>query len=213
MADSKRLAWIILTIVIVVDQALKIYVKTHFEHGEEQSILGLSWAFIRFEENEGMAFNWQLGGHYGKLLLTGLRILAMFLLVYFLRSALKDRARKVVIIGFSLVLAGAIGNIIDSIFYGQLFSKSSIYGGIAEFLPPSGGYAPLFYGAVVDMFYFPIWVGVYPDWFPIVGGTTFHFFRPIFNIADVAIFLGVVLLIREFLFGKPNRKTQLYEEE
>ncbi|MEO0626936.1 MAG: lipoprotein signal peptidase [Bacteroidota bacterium] len=202
MMSSNRLAWLITASVIIFDQALKFYVKTHFEHGEEYSILGLSWAFLRFEENSGMAFNWQFGGEGGKLLLTGLRIVAMFLLVYFLRQAIRDHAKRLVIVGFSLVLAGAIGNIVDSVFYGQLFSASSIDGGVAQFLPAEGGYAPLFYGAVVDMFYFPVWIGEYPDWFPFVGGQVFHFFRPIFNVADIAIFLGVLLLIREFLFGK-----------
>ncbi|MEM6396098.1 MAG: lipoprotein signal peptidase [Bacteroidota bacterium] len=216
MISSGRLAWVIILLVIVADQGLKFYIKTNFVHGEEQAILGLSWAFLRFEENNGMAFNWQFGGQYGKLILTFLRISAMIILAYFLRQALIENVRRATIIGFSLVLAGAGGNIIDSVFYGVLFSESLVDGSVAQFWPTDGGYAPLLFGAVVDMFYLPIWIGEYPDWFPFLGGKVFHFFRPVFNIADMAIFSGVILLIKEFLFGKQisgQPEYQTLEEE
>lgn len=209
MGSSGRLAWFVILMVIIADQLLKVYIKTSFVHGEEHAIMGLSWAFLRFEENEGMAFNWRIGGQYGKLILTCLRISAMLVLAYFLKQALADKANRLTILGFSLVLAGAIGNIIDSVFYGVLFSESIVDGDVAQFWPPEGGYAPLLLGSVVDMFYFPVWVGEYPEWVPFLGGKVYHFFRPVFNIADVAIFSGVVLLIKEFLFRKPEELTEI----
>lgn len=207
MRNTRLVSWIIV-LVVVADQVLKIWVKTHMAYGEEIPILGSTHAILRFEENEGMAFNIQFAGKYGKLILSLFRIMAMMLLTYYLRLLLREKARRGLIVGIGLVLAGAIGNIIDSAFYGMIFSISSPHGGVAELFPAEGGYAPFLYGSVVDMFYFPIYVGTYPDWFPLVGGQVFHFFRPIFNLADVAISIGVLLLLYHFMRGQ-KAKTEL----
>ncbi len=151
------------------------------------------WAIIHFIENPGMAFGMELGGDYGKLILTLFRIVVVGGIIYWLRGLIKEKAPNIAIVSVSLILAGAIGNIIDSIFYGVLFSSS--YGQIATFLPAEGGYAGWFHGQVVDMFYFPLFKGYLPEWLPIWGGDYFIFFRPIFNVADTSISVGVLLLL------------------
>lgn len=195
--------------VLLADQALKIWVKTHMAYGEEIQLLGWDRALIHFVENNGMAFGISLGGAYGKLFLTVFRIAAVGFLAYYLRRLLQTKASRALLLGFALVLAGAVGNIIDSVFYGVLFSESSFHGGPAELFPADGGYAPLLYGRVVDMFYFPLAYGVYPEWVPFFGGDSYLFFRPVFNIADVAITVGVVLLLFSYLRGgrKPDESA------
>lgn len=204
----KHLITFTLLIVLVLDQGLKIWVKTHMEYGEEFQIFGWDRALVHFVENNGMAFGLSLGGTYGKLLLTLFRITAVGLLFVYLGRLVRERAERSLLLGFSLILAGAIGNIIDSIFYGQLFSASSFHGGVAEFLPAGGGYAPLLYGRVVDMLYFPLFYGTYPEWLPLLGGRAYLFFRPVFNVADVAIFFGVVVLLF-FYFTSVLKRKQL----
>ena len=152
------------------------------------------WARIHFIENPGMAFGIEIWGENGKLILSLFRIVAVGLLIYFIRTLLKSKASLGLLISFSLILAGAIGNILDSAFYGLIFS-ASYHGSIAQFLPEGGGYAGFLHGKVVDMFYFPMYDGFFPDWMPFVGGEDFLFFRPIFNVADVAISVGVISIL------------------
>lgn len=186
----KRPIWIIL-ITLLLDQALKVWVKTHMFLGQEYQIL--DWFYIHFTENNGMAFGMEFGGDWGKLTLSLFRVVFVGFIFSFLRNLVKKNADKVLITSLSLVLAGAIGNILDGAFYGVLFSDS--YHQIATFLPEDGGYAPLFFGKVVDMFYFPMFKGYLPDWIPFWGGEYFVFFRPVFNIADAAISVGVAIMI------------------
>lgn len=184
-------AAIIVFLVLLADQILKIWVKTNMVLGQEYRFA--DWAIIHFTENPGMAFGMELGGSYGKLILTLFRIVVVAGIIYWLRILIKEKTETIGIVAVSLILAGAIGNIIDSIFYGVIFSES--YGQVATFLPPGGGYAGWFHGRVVDMFYFPLFRGYLPEWVPFWGGDYFIFFRPIFNIADTAISVGVGLLL------------------
>lgn len=186
--------------VLIIDQASKIWVKTNMSIGDEIFILGLDWAVIHFVENNGMAFGLSFGGEYGKLLLSLFRIAAVLLLAYYLRWLLREKAPVALLAGFGLIMAGALGNIIDSAFYGMLFSESTYHNGPAVFLPEEGGYASFLYGKVVDMLYFPIAEGFFPDWFPFWGGEPYLFFRPVFNVADMAITTGVMLTLVLHIF-------------
>lgn len=165
------------------------------EYGAEVKILGLDWALLHFVENNGMAFGWDLGGDYGKLALSLFRIAAVIFLIFFIRQLIREKIRFGVLTSFGLILAGALGNIIDSAFYGLIFSPSYYHGGLATLFPPEGGYAGFLHGKVVDMLYFPIWQGVYPDWLPLLGGKEYFFFKPVFNIADVSITVGVMNIL------------------
>ena len=186
----KRSVWIVLT-TLVRDQALKIWVKTHMYLGQEYQVF--DWFYIHFTENNGMAFGMEFGGDWGKLGLSLFRIVFVVFMASFLLKLIRKNADKVLIVSLSLVLAGAVGNIIDGTLYGILFSES--YRELATFLPEAGGYAPLFFGKVVDMFYFPIFKGYLPEWIPFWGGDYFVFFRPVFNIADSAISIGVAMMV------------------
>lgn len=186
----KRSIWIVLT-TLVLDQALKIWVKTHMYLGQEYQVF--DWFYIHFTENNGMAFGMEFGGDWGKLGLSLFRIVFVVFMASFLLKLIRKNADKVLIVSLSLVLAGAVGNIIDGTLYGILFSES--YRQLATFLPEAGGYAPLFFGKVVDMFYFPIFKGYLPEWIPFWGGDYFVFFRPVFNIADSAISIGVAIMV------------------
>lgn len=180
--------------VLIIDQSIKIYVKTTFHLWEETSILGSDRFFLYFTENKGMAFGLEFGGRAGKLALTLFRIVAVSGIGFYLAYLLKRQAPRSLIISIALVFAGATGNIIDSVFYGALFSASGVHT-VAEFLPPGGGYESLLFGHVVDMFYFPLWSGIYPDWLPFLGGKSFTFFKPVFNVADAAISTGVISVL------------------
>ena len=207
----KRTILCILTVIIVLflDQWLKIWVKTHLEYGSEFKILGLEWARVHFVENEGMAFGISLGGNIGKLFLSVFRILAVGFLIYIIIRLIKSKESWGLLLCFSLILAGAIGNILDSAFYGLIFTESYYQGGLAEYAP-ARGYAPFLFGRVVDMLYFPLIDTRWPSWVPFIGGDTFQFFRPVFNVADAAISTGVISLIVFFrsFFKSPDENTQ-----
>jgi len=155
------------------------------------------WFIIHFTENNGMAFGTELGGDYGKLFLSVFRIFAVFGIFYWLYSSVKQNLSKILIFSIALIFAGALGNILDSIFYGVFFNDS--LGQIATLQSIGNGYAPVLFGKVVDMLYFPLWKGILPGWIPIWGGQYFIFFQPIFNIADSAITIGVLTM---FVFQK-----------
>jgi signal peptidase II len=188
----KKAAIIVLSILFL-DQALKFWIKTTFYMGESHAMLG-QWFFLHFTENEGMAFGMKLGGNYGKLLLSLFRIVAVTIIGWWLYRVAKKGAGNLLIVCISLILAGALGNIIDSAFYGLVFNEST-YMQIASFMPENGGYGTFLHGKVVDMLYFPIIETHYPAWFPVWGGEEFIFFRPVFNIADSSITTGVLILI------------------
>lgn len=194
MQNNKLLFSILLiAVILIIDQALKVWIKTTLLIGEEIPIF--EWFRLNFAENEGMAFSMKFGGEYGKLMLTLFRIVAVGLLSYWLYhlSRIKETSMGIMF-SLSLITAGALGNIIDCLFYGILFSPSSEHL-VATFLPEGGGYAPIGYGKVVDMFWLPLYEGFLPEWLPIWGGTYFSFFNAIFNVADAAISIGVVFVI------------------
>ena len=209
MTKSLKVALLIIG-VLAVDQCLKVWIKTNLAYGEEIMMLGQPWALIHFVENEGMAFGLTLGGEHGKLALSLFRIVAVGFLFYYLRILLRSEVTFGTIVSFSLILAGAIGNIIDSAFYGVIFSETPYHGGVATIFPEGGGYAGFLYGKVVDMFYFPMFEGFFPDWLPLWGGEHFQFFRPVFNVADAAITVGVLSLL---IFHRSFFSTQTEEEE
>ncbi|MBK6965599.1 MAG: lipoprotein signal peptidase [Bacteroidales bacterium] len=186
-------AFLIVTIVLIIDQALKFWIKTNMSLGQEFNVLG-NWFIIHFTENPGMAFGMQFSGNYGKLILSIFRIIAIIGIIYYLYIITRKKVKTGLIVSLALVLAGATGNMIDSAFYGMLFSNSN-YFEVARLFPVEGGYGTFLHGRVVDMFYFPIFQGIYPSWVPLVGGTDYIFFRPVFNIADSSISIGVLLMI------------------
>ena len=206
----KQAVVLTLFLVLLADQALKIWVKTHMAYGEEIQLFGWDRALIHFVENNGMAFGLSFGGNYGKLILTLFRVTAVSFLFFYLARLIRESAPRRLLVGFSLIQAGALGNIIDSVLYGVIFSESSFHGGVAEIFPEGGGYAPLLYGRVVDMLYFPLIYGTYPRWVPFVGGDSYLFFRPVFNLADLAISLGVILLL--YYYFALAGKTPFLEE-
>jgi signal peptidase II len=186
-------ATLIVLAILILDQVLKFWIKSTFYMGESHAILG-HWFYLHFTENEGMAFGMKLGGNYGKLLLSLFRIFAVIIIIWWLYKVTRKGANNLLILCISLVLAGALGNIIDSAFYGVIFNEST-YLQVASFLPPEGGYGTFLHGKVVDMLYFPIIESHYPSWMPLWGGEEFVFFRPVFNIADSSITTGVLILI------------------
>ncbi len=188
---SLKKATVIIILILLIDQISKVYIKTNFSLGEEIRVF--EWFRILFVENEGMAWGTKIPGAYGKLFLTLFRLAAIVGIGYWLWDSVRKNGSKVLITAIALIFAGALGNIIDSVFYGVIFSHS--YNQVAAFLPESGGYGTLLHGKVVDMLYFPLWQGHLPEWIPVWGGDYFTFFEPVFNIADTAITTGVLLLL------------------
>lgn len=203
---SLKHASAIIILVLIIDQVSKFYIKTNFMLGEEIRVF--DWFRILFVENKGMAWGAQIPGEYGKLLLTSFRLIAVPFIGYWLWDSIRKNGSKILITAIALIFAGAVGNIIDSVFYGVIFDHS--YNQVATFMPEDGGYAPLLYGHVVDMLYFPLWSGYLPEWLPFWGGDYFTFFEPVFNIADSAITVGFFLLIifnkKVFPEEEKNRK-------
>ncbi|MEM9022196.1 MAG: lipoprotein signal peptidase, partial [Bacteroidota bacterium] len=194
--------------VLLLDQSFKFWIKTNYMIGDSFPVLG-DWFLIRFIENPGMAFGLTIDGNYGKLILSVFRIVAVIAIGFYLRYLVKQQASKGLVGSIALILAGALGNILDSAFYGLLFSDSTLE--VARFLPEEGGYASFLHGNVVDMLYFPLIEGQYWDWIPKLGGQKFVFFRPIFNIADSSITVGVLLIFlfqRRFCSASPKTAAQ-----
>ena len=186
-----RKSILVILLILLADQTLKILVKTHMTLYEQIPILGQR-GFLHFVENNGMAFGLVIPGEMGKILLTSFRIVAVVAIAFYLRHLIRLKAHTGLIIALSMVMAGALGNIIDSVFYGLIFSESTPLT-TATLFPEGGGYSSLMHGKVVDMFYFPLLKGNYPDWFR--GGSSFIFFRPVFNIADSSITVAVFLIL------------------
>jgi signal peptidase II len=192
--------------VLLLDQVFKIWIKTHMYLGEEFHVLG-NWFLIHFTENNGMAFGLEFGGSFGKLFLSVFRVILVIGIGWYLFHLIKTKAPNGLVVCFSLIFAGAIGNIIDSVFYGLIFSESN--SGIAQLFPAEGGYSKLFHGRVVDMLYFPLFEGRFPQWLPVWGGQDFLFFREVFNIADSSISIGVAsLLIFQKRFYRQSHSIQ-----
>lgn len=195
--------WSLLAGILIIDQIVKIWVKTNMHIGEEIPLIG-DWCLLHFVENKGFAFGIAWGGSIGKYILSIFRFVASIGLMWFIFHIIKKGTRTPLVICLSLIVAGAIGNLIDSCFYGIIFNES--YYNVAQLFPPEGGYAPFLQGLVVDMFYFPLINTVLPQWVPIWGGKPFVFFNAIFNVADAAITIGAIWLIIDQLFCSPKKE-------
>ncbi len=200
-----RTVFFIICLIVIADQALKIYVKTHYHTGEAHRIIG-NWFQLYFIENEGMAYGWKFGGDWGKLLLTLFRLAAVIFGVFYIKNIIDKKFHPAFIVCVALIFAGALGNLIDSMFYGLIFEDSSFYAYNVAKIFPRHGYAGFLHGKVVDMLYFPIIQNThFPAWFPFWGGEEFVFFRPIFNLSDAAISVGIItILVFQKRFFKSN---------
>ena len=195
---SLKKSVILIVVILLIDQISKIYVKTHF--ALHDSVEVFKWFKIYFIENDGMAWGTKISDFVSfisdrtaKVALTLFRVVAIFGIAYWLYDATRKKGSMVLILAIAFIFAGALGNIIDSVFYGVIFNDS--IGQLASFLPEGGGYDTLLHGKVVDMLYFPMFKGYLPDWIPFMGGNFFTFFEPVFNVADMAISTGFIMLI------------------
>ena len=213
---SLKKASILIIVILLIDQISKVYIKTNFRL--QESVEVFSWFQILFVENDGMAWGAKLSDFVSfvsdrtaKVILTTFRLVAVVGIAYWLVTSIKTKGSKILIVAISLIFAGALGNIIDSVFYGVIFNDS--FGQVATFLPEEGGYDTLLHGKVVDMLHFPMWKGYLPEWIPFLGGKYFTFFEPVFNIADMAISTGVGLLLvfNKRAFSK-NEEGEIIQE-
>lgn len=213
MVKGIRIA-LLIALVVIADQALKIYIKTNYHIGESHSVFG-EWFRLYFVENEGMAYGWSFGGQWGKLILTVFRMAAVVFGVFYIRNIIRKKMHPGFIICVGLIFAGALGNLIDSMFYGMIFEYSSPVAGNVAHIFPEHGYAGFLHGNVVDMLYFPIIRdATFPQWVPIWGGQDFEFFRPIFNIADASISIGIItILIFQKVFFKNMEEKSLVKKK
>jgi len=205
---------IVVLIILLCDQIFKFWVKTHMFIGQDFPVFG-NWFLIHFVENPGMAFGWEIGGKAGKAFLSFFRLAAIAVIIWYIRGLIREKAPQGFIVCLSLILAGAIGNMIDCAFYGLIFDTGTTfntelgayvsYSGVSQW--SGDGYAPFLHGCVVDMLSFPIIHGTYPDWFPFNAGKSFLFFRPVFNIADSAVTIGVFSII-VFYWGYLKKATK-----
>jgi signal peptidase II len=202
----RHVIWIVV-LVLIADQTLKFWIKTHLNF-QQEFVIFPNWFRIHFIENDGMAYGMKFGGDFGKVFLTLFRLAAVVIGLRYMKKLVEQKQHTGLLICGSLILAGAAGNLIDSMFYGMIFSTSGYYD-VAKFLPAGGGYGSFLHGNVVDMLYFPIYEGYLPKWIPFKGGDYFVFFRPIFNIADAAISVGVIsiLVFQRRFFGKQHEKN------
>lgn len=215
---SVKKATALILLILLVDQISKFYIKTHFALNDKVEVF--DWFHIAFIENDGMAWGTKLSDFISfisdrtaKVCLTVFRVLAVIGIGFWLNSSINNKTSRTLIFAISLILAGALGNIIDSVFYGVLFDSSD--GQVATFLPAEGGYDTLLYGNVVDMLHFPIWQGNLPNWIPYVGGDAFSFFDPVFNIADMAISTGIGILIffNRRAFDTPKKEAVTLQDQ
>lgn len=198
----------LIVIILLIDQLSKFWVKLNMTIGQSFHVLGEKFQ-IHFIENPGMAYGMEFGGEYGKLMLTLFRIIAVCGIGYGLHYMIQNKYNRGFILNVALIFAGALGNILDSVFYGVIFTESTMFE-TAKLFPEGGGYAPFLHGKVVDMLYFPLIEGTFPSWFPVWGGEEFLFFRPVFNIADSAITVGVFLIL---IFQKRYFKEEHKEKD
>ena len=211
--SAKTKSIIIILLIILLDQALKIWIKTNMMLGDE-FIIVKNWFIIHFVENNGMAFGLEFGSHIGKYFLSVFRIIAVIVIGWYISKLWKREVPFGIIACFSLIMAGAIGNILDSAYYGLIFNES--YGQVATLFPAGGGYSSFLQGRVVDMFYFPLISGNYPSWIPLIGGDDFIFFRPVFNLADSSITVGIISILifyRKFFDEKHAHPVTITEEK
>ena len=200
-----RNVFLIICLVVLADQALKIYVKTHYHIGESHAVIG-NWFRLYFIENEGMAYGWKFGGEWGKIILTLFRLAAVIFGVFYLKKIIQNKYHPGFIVCAALIFSGALGNLIDSMFYGLIFEDSSQLAHNVAKIFPAHGYAGFLHGKVVDMLYFPVIRNAYfPAWIPVWGGQSFEFFRPIFNLSDAAISTGIITIL---VFQKRFFKNQ-----
>ncbi len=186
---------LLILLIVLADQALKIYIKTNYYLNESHNVLG-EWFRLHFVENEGMAYGWKFGGDWGKIILTLFRLGAVIFGVFYIKGIIAKKYHRGFIVCASLIFAGALGNLIDSMFYGMIFEESHRDTLNVAKMFPEHGYAGFLHGRVVDMLYFPVIRDAhFPKWFPVWGGEEFEFFRPIFNIADASISGGIIAIL------------------